>query len=299
MRYLLCWLVLVPVVLTGCEEDVVSVLGTERAYTLYGVLNPKADTQFVRVYLIEQRLERTTPEPLDARFTSTDLTTGEVLVWRDSVVVDPDGGYGHIFWAPFRAGYDHDYRLDITGGDGRASSATIDVPEEAQPELGDPLIIPNVLLPVYVRGNVARLINTELSFLISYVNGFTATGTPLVRVDTLIVPYDDRVSRVSDGLLVQVNLTSAYREVIDLVRRDRDYEPAYGVDLRSVFFDAVVANEAWQPPPGGFDPNVLVQPGTLSNVENGFGFVGAGYRVQIRWRPPDTAMAQAGFRTFS
>ena len=31
----------------------------------------------------------------------------------------------------------------------------------------------------------------------------------------------------------------------------------------------------WDPPEGLFDPEVLAQPGTLSNVENGYGFWGS------------------------
>ena len=48
------------------------------------------------------------------------------------------------------------------------------------------------------------------------------------------------------------------------------------------------ANAEWDPPGGVFDADVLVQPGTLSNVENGFGFVGAGYRLSSTWIPLDT-----------
>ena len=57
--------------LWGCEEDVVSVLGTGRAFTMYGVLNPEVDTQFVRVFPIEGILVQTEPIPLAATSPTT------------------------------------------------------------------------------------------------------------------------------------------------------------------------------------------------------------------------------------
>ena len=41
---------------------------------------------------------------------------------------------------------------------------------------------------------------------------------------------------------------------------------------------------------------MLVQPGLMSNVDNGFGFVGAGYRIELTWLPDDDVVARSGFR---
>ena len=72
--------------------------------------------------------------------------------------------------------------------------------------------------------------------------------------------------------------------------------PQYGLKLLDITLRMVVVNEAWDPPGGRFDPSVLAQPGVLQNVENGYGFVGAGYHLQKNWLPPDEALEAAGFR---
>ena len=57
-----------------------------------------------------------------------------------------------------------------------------------------------------------------------------------------------------------------------------------GLGLRITLLD-----EAFVPPGGVFDPDVLSQPGTLSNVENGFGFVGSIGRFSVEWLLADTS----------
>src|SRR5690606_10281102 len=103
----------------GCEEDPLAVLGTDRAFTVYGVLNPRADTQFVRVFPIAGRLEPGDGTPLDARVASTDRETGEVREWTQLVRRDASGDYAHLYWAAFRADYGHTYALEVSGSDDR------------------------------------------------------------------------------------------------------------------------------------------------------------------------------------
>jgi len=59
--------------------------------------------------------------------------------------------------------------------------------------------------------------------------------------------------------------------------------------------DVHVGNAEWVSPVGAFDENVLVEPGTLTNIENGFGFFGAGYIETVAWLPPDLLLLRAGF----
>ncbi len=61
-------------------------------------------------------------------------------------------------------------------------------------------------------------------------------------------------------------------------------------------FTALAADSAWAPPGGVFDPDVLVVPGALSNVENGYGFIGAGEGIRVQWIPSVNARLVAGYR---
>ena len=68
-------------------------------------------------------------------------------------------------------------------------------------------------------------------------------------------------------------------------------------DLRLLEIELIVlvTNAEWVPPTGVYDAELLVEPGTFSNVENGFGFVGAGYPASFRWEPSESALLAAGF----
>ena len=67
--------------------------------------------------------------------------------------------------------------------------------------------------------------------------------------------------------------------------------------MNRVEISAVVTDVEWVPPDGRFDPDILVEPGTLTNVQGGFGFVSAGYRTKIIWLPSDEVLDVAGFAT--
>ena len=273
----------------GCEEDVISILGTERPFTMYSVLNPQCDTQFVRIFPIEGVLEVNEPTPLAAVFSGTNLTTGEPIVWADSLVRDASG-YGYIYWAPFRAEYEHTYHLQITGEDGRQSSATV--------EVGAPSLTFDVTIPVSFAGPIPQLIVSDLSFFTQYTVALTSTGVRIIESDTVRVESNHQIRKTDAGISLSINLSDAAQESKIKAGIDADYDPRFGVELRYIRLLLIVANEAWDPPDGVFDPFVLIQPDVMSNVENGFGFVGAGYEVEIRWQPTPVTMRTAGFSYF-
>jgi hypothetical protein len=54
-----------------------------------------------------------------------------------------------------------------------------------------------------------------------------------------------------------------------------------------------VGDEVWNPPGGAIDPTILSQPNAMTNVEKGFGFIGAGYRVVAPLFPSRKAVEYA------
>jgi hypothetical protein len=252
----------------------------------------------VRVFPIETRLEAGHPEPLDARFTSMDLDTGEEHRWRDSVIVDTTGLVGHVFYAPFRAEWEHTYRLEITRGDGASSRVEVEIPERATLILGEPDTTLGVRLPASLQGDIQNLLRTEVEIYVQYVVGFTPPPfpQPIYAYLRYTFPYDDQVRRTSDGWRLSVDLEASYFPILEEVEEDEDFIPAEGITLLFVTFRAVIANEEWTPPGDVFDPNVLVQPGALSNVENGFGFVAGGYRLERPWTLPFEVVEKTNYR---
>lgn len=277
------FLFLLSAVLLGCEEDVPTA-STDLPFEVYGVLNPAADTQRVRVFPIQAALEGdTTGAPLDAVVTSTDLETGETLRWRDSLLVFSDGTYGHVFWAAFRPEGGHTYRVDVTRSDGARSSAAVRVP-----------YVPRVLdpswqtLPALLGGGTALLQRVEIEYEVQYCYSPAA----FIRV---ALPYEMASFREGDWHRVDFIPVEDYPRVEEWMREEELLVPRHGLILRSARLHAVVTDAGWEPPGGAYDPEVLIEPGLMSNVENGLGFIGAGYDVHEPLEVPSMMRQEAGF----
>lgn len=268
-----CWL-------AGCEEDANPVIGTDQAFTIYGYFNPGADTQAARVFQIDDELLRTRPEPIDARVRSINLTTGDEVVWADSIVEFSFQQFGHVFYAPFRAEFEHRYRIEVMRSDGVVTSAEAIVPPASMPELLAPKAQrTQVRLPVLWRG-AERLINIAVIYHLNF--------------DTIRIEYPlEAQQATADGLLVEVKLLEDARRIF----REAAQNFSGPVLLNEIEMRVFVVNEDWQLPAGvsSFDPELLVEPGTFSNVENGFGYFGSGYPSSIQWLPDSTVLVQAGF----
>ncbi len=279
--------------LGGCEADVTAVLGTDRVFSMYGVITPQADTQKVLVYPIEGLLRPAQAEPLDALFTSTDMQSGETRVWRDSLKQEANGQYIHIFWSPFRAEYGHTYRLEAKRSDGATSRVDAVVPpfselvEQETPE-GFP-----VITPILVNGEVPRLLKVEVTI----VYRFRDPAAPVAQTKSLVLSYDDRVERVAGGWLIPIDLSQGFEIIRSELVQEGTFDQTFGIRLIQIILRLIAANEEWNPPDGMFETEVLVQPGTLSNVEDGFGFVGAGYRLERSWLPLPDVIEASGFNT--
>lgn len=280
IRFVALFSVAACLVWTGCEEAVDPTLEDSAQFTLYGALDPEASSQALRVFPIRDRLEVPEPGPLEATVVSTDLQTGEEQVWRDSVVVLNSGG-ANVFVADFAPEYGHTYQIVVTGASGMPSSVVVDVPPLIEPILRVPTFGPEgaaqaVLWPGAARLNQARvtlnMISSDCQRYSYEIRGDNAA--PLDFGWTVQVPFARVAQEVPSDLGVAANRLSILE-----------------VEVR-----AEVANRAWTPPSGEFDPEVLIEPGTFSNVTNGFGFVGAKYPSRVRWRPAAQLMSRAGFR---
>ena len=282
-RLLAAWAVVAAGLLgAACEEDVVAVLGTDRPFSMYGALTPQSDTQWVRVFPIEDRLEPALPQPLDARLTSTDLGTGTQRLWNDSLFLEENGQYAHVYWSAFSAGFGQSYRLEVTRSDGAASHVEVTVPTPATIVMPPTLRLPPTRLPVFIEGDVPNLIRIEVTYRYRYLT------VSALEVGISVVSYEGKARRVPGGWMIDLmplrDLQEIQREIEERIIINREV----GLKLARLTLRLIVANAEWMPPGGAFDPEVLVQPGVLNNVENGFGFVGAGYRLSDTWVPIDT-----------
>lgn len=283
--------VLAVLALTGCDAGVDPVLGTERAYTLYGFFDARSDTQAVRVLPVADRLERRGPEPIDAVVTATRLRTGETVTLRDSLVAFGGDRFGHVYWAPWAVAYAEPYRLTATRSDGVQSSVEVQVPPRTEPLVREFVTDARSLLVVVAWPGAPNLNEIEVTYHLA----------PDTLVDDTLVPVEYTFSYgfvAGEGASTDV--------VIDYLRDTRSIiadellerggpNPRRPIRLCEVDVRVLVSSDGWIPPDGAYDPEILVEPGTFSNVDNGFGFFGAGYVDTLRWDPPADVLRSGGF----
>lgn len=278
-------MVLIAVVI-GCDDAVVEAPVPERPFTVYGYFNPRSDTQAVRVFAIDDRLEQVSADPIDAQVTSIDLKTGNVWTWRDSVVEISPGDFRHIFWAPFRAKFEEEYRLEIRRSDGEVAWATTRTPPNATVALGDLEVLPGTP----IRRQPVRWFNVPLlhDVTVHYRRRIEFSNRTVGR-DTISIDYDNAKRRLGDGWEVVVDYRADAEKIRELTR-DTDGEAR----LEGVFITALVADSSWLPPGGKFDPELLIQPGRFSNVSNGYGFIGGGYPDSLSLIPDPEILKRIG-----
>ena len=278
---------------SACEEGVDAVLDSDQPFSLYGFLNPRSDTQAVRVFPIEPVLTPAQSGELDARIISTDLVSGETIEWSDSLVTYADSTFGHVAFAPFQVEYQHTYRFEITRSDGASSSVEISVPGQMQTVRLEPFTrrLPNRIdaapfMPVGWVGD-SRLIQIHAVYEFEVLN----VGRRIVEV-----PYDGKQIQTDDGWLVEIDMGRDQEYIrTEMLRTGFMQDENAQIELNYLYLTAMVINSDWNPPGGVFDPEVLVEPGAWTNVNNGFGFVGGGYVEQIDLFPTGCYKQLAGF----
>ena len=300
--------VLVPALLlgvlaagTGCDESVDAIVGSDIPFTVWGFMNAGADTQYVRIFPITDHLIPDPDAGIDAHVFSTNLTTGERREWTYEAVRFDSLISGHFFFSPFRAEHEHRYRLEVVRSDWETSSVEVTVPSEAvfdiQVNLG------STEIPVEIRGEVPNLVGLRVTYHAVNVPPMLAwpDGTPIagaVQLPVTIV-YDDIAERVDGGWRFVIDMARDYAGVQSVYGRNClitvSEESAPDIWLRKMEFTALAADSTWDPPGGVFDPNILSVPGTFSNVDNGYGFFGAGQGVRLDWTPTVTTSLAAGY----
>lgn len=212
--------------------------------------------------------------------TSTDLHTGEAVVWEDSLIAFGEGRFGHVFHAAFRPVYGRTYRVEVRRSDGAVSSAEVTVP---------PLVEP---LPLEAE----RSGTIVLASLWPGTPELTGPHVTYVLEDAscnrhiVTLPASRPAEPFEFGWRVETDLledAGAVRESL---------APLANLGLVAVRIGALVSSSNWYPPGGVFDPEVLVDPNAFTNVRNGFGFVGAGYELAVPVEVPAAYRNQAGFR---
>jgi hypothetical protein len=98
------------------------------------------------------------------------------------------------------------------------------------------------------------------------------------------------INYVDGDLFFTLNLTADRTLLADSIDLARNALMGIGMEITSLDDDFV-------PPGGVFDPEILVQPGTFSNVTNGFGYIGSVARFRAEWTLSDESLRALRYQT--
>ncbi|HAC16670.1 MAG TPA: hypothetical protein DCE78_12115 [Bacteroidetes bacterium] len=253
--------VLTVILISGCNNTFEPLQeNTKYVFSMYGALDVHADTQWVRVMPIGDRLFNENPEPNGTIVTLERLSTGDVITLNDSLFAFGGPSYLWNYWTTEPLFSLEPYKLTATTPDGRTSSATV----LTTAPLPDPIIEYNNTLQ---RGNVdgqneGRLVVARINFYIQVIDDLGRIGDE----------YLESIS-VLDTAYRNYN-TQTYRftfESRSLLTR-RVGVPASRIIINRIFVQVGSGLVDW-PSYSGLLEEEIVMPDVVTNVENGTGYV--------------------------
>lgn len=283
-------LLMAVLVVTGCEDTVNPFVEEDRYFTLFGYLDTATDEQFVRVIPLRTDFAASDETTIDATVTTLEVESGQVITWEDSLVTYSDGSVGHVFHAPFRPVPGWTYELTVARADGKQARATTTIPLVTGVELEEPVISTSF---VFQRIRWSDITFPPFRVEVWYRFQNAGPGQPFLDA---VVPYgnvSNQYGEFVDGnkWQVLVQLTRDKEEVTQELGISDDAAPI----LMSVGMRLTMTSDSWRPPDGVFDEEVLVQPGTFSNVDGGFGFFGSVNQYTYEWTLEPDITELAGY----
>lgn len=126
--------ILIALGLSACDQDLIPLQPSDAAFSIYGHLDPAADTQWVRVAPIRTTI-LSSADPVDAIVTIEDLGTGRMIELIPTLFKARSGNFGDTLFAyNFRTSdpleYGSTYRLTAKSTQGTESSSIVATPTD-------------------------------------------------------------------------------------------------------------------------------------------------------------------------
>ena len=277
-RHLLLLLVL-PMLWLGCDDTLIDPFDNdERYFTVYGFLDQLETEHTLRVVPISRFAENILTDnegrgALDAEVYTTDLVTGARTRWAHKYSELENGKLGHVFTGRFQVVPRRTYRLEVIRSDGKGVVAETTVPAVNASAIFEkgPVVFNQDSTEAYQDISIPEVTSPWDVNLI-----YLWSSHPINR--RIMVPYGRPGERTENGWRLRVNLSEDQLKFKENVQWSIDQgqipnADSYNVNAMGIQIRVLDAN--WDPPEGIFDPEVLAQPGTMSNVQNGYGFFGS------------------------
>lgn len=278
--------------LAGCDDTVDPIIESDQQITLFATLDMYSDVQWVRFIPIRGLITSDTINPDDYSFQSTDETTGETIVWEDSVHVFDNGSVGLLYRADLRVQPGHTYSFEARkAGSDLVTTASTTIPSQAdfnvEPEEVEQFVGPTGFVVLGTQdvewtGLDSRPFKVELwyRFLRAPTDPFRD-----IKIDPVpLYTYENGT------LSMTMNLPAQRVFLADSLDLNRSALMGIGMEVSNL-------DDKFVPPGGVFDPEILVQPGTFSNVTNGFGFIGSVSRFRAEWTLSDESLRLLRYQT--
>jgi hypothetical protein len=276
-------------VISACDTEIIPIAPTEMAFSIYGLLDPSADTQWVRVAHFRTSIF-STPDPVDAVVTIEDLGTGRAIELIPTPFSQGSGNFGDTLFAyNYRTDEPIDfagtYRLTTRRSDGATSTAVVNVPED----LSHLVIVvgldqlARIPPPDYVRFPIAPGDHLAMVNTVHYPPAivFTPSGPSDACAELPVL------SIYHPGSSFRPSGPPGYLQGVLRKREVMDFPPPCDVPYERIEIRIVRAREKW--PFGGSADNTHIQ--AVDNIENGVGFLGG---IVTTWIPFDEKCVLVG-----
>ncbi len=278
--------------LSACDDTVNPIVESDQQITLFATLDMLEDVQWVRFIPVRGTIGSSSVNPEDFGLVSTDLTTGQQLVWEDSLVTFDNGAVGLFFYADLRVQPGHSYSFEAT----KAGSSVVTTAMTTVPEMPIITVLPEEVTQFV--GSSGFVVNGFQSVSWSGLNAEPFDVDIFYRfLRTRNDPFRDielepkpLITYADGNLSFTLNLPGdrfLLQDSLDLAKHA----------LMGIGMEITTLDDNFVPPGGVFDPELLVQPGTFSNVTNGFGYIGAVGRYRAEWTLTDASMRILRYQT--
>lgn len=251
----------VVIAIAGCNNTFEPLQeNTKYVFSMYGALDIHADTQWVRVMPIGDKLFNEDPEPNGTVVTLERLATGDVITLQDSLFTFGGPSYLWNYWTTQQLFPLEPYKLVATAPDGSTSSATV----VTTPPLPDPTIAYNNTVH---RGNVegqneGRLVVARVNFYIQVIDDLGRIGDE----------YVESISVLRSAYENWNNQTYRFNFESRPMLSNRVGVPASRIIINHIFVQVGSGLTDW-PSYSGLLEEEIVMPDVVTNVENGTGYI--------------------------
>lgn len=248
-------------ILSGCDNTFEPIQENDKyVFSMYGALDIHADTQWVRVMPIRDKLFNSDPAPNGTVVTLTRVETGEVTVLNDSLF--RFGGVSHVwnYWTTEALHPLEQYTLTATTPDNRKSTAAIMTPL--------PLPTPEIEYDIATNYGVVtgvinqRLVVAQVIYHIRVTDDFGMVSDEIVET----------FSQLGSAFINQSDGTYRFTIATSSLLSGRLGVPFSRITITKMKIQIAGSLTDW-PFYGSLTLEEIYLPEVISNVENGAGYV--------------------------